>query len=576
MKNVLRFMRPVAWGIVGAASLKSMATFVDLLIPTALGVLIDEGVSKGDVAMIYRMLLAMLACTVLSGLLHTIAHYYSAKYSQSMSAHVREAAFAKIETLSPRALEGFERTSLITRVTNDTENIQQAINMCIRPLMRGLVLIVGGIAFSLMTDVGLTIPIFFGMVFVSAASSVVYKVTRPLFRKVQRAVDALSCILRENIEGIRFIKALDKSAYELARFCMPVTRVKQSEQKAGVCQGVIQPGIQFLSNAVLILVVFVGQARMATGDISVGDIFTVTGYVSMILMASNMMPRVIMMLSRANISADRVAAVLDCDDVMQYGTQGIAPPSPDGAVPEIAFENVWFTYPHAKTPSLCDVSFRLYKGETLGVTGDTGAGKSTLIALALRMYDPQKGEIYFRGKSLRSYSKESLRAQITAALQQFDMFAGGIEENICLERPLEAEAFARAVQTAQLSTLFETQEGRTREVTQRGTNLSGGQKQRVSVARALYRDAALLMLDDVSGGLDYYTDKQLRAAIAQNYAGQTVLIASQRVSSVAQATKLLVLEAGRVCGYGTRSALEETCAKYQEMCRIQRAGSEVL
>lgn len=592
MKHLRVFLRPVAGGLLLAGSLKGLGAVMDLLIPTALGILIDDGIAVGDVALIYKMIGCMLLCLIISLLANTAAHYYSARYSQQMGEYARNRIFAKVGQLTPKMLEQFDRPTLITRITNDTENIQQAVNMCVRPLIRGLVFIVVGVLLSLRVDVGLTIPIFFGMFFVIIASSMVYKITRPLFRKVQKGVDVLNRVLRENIEGIRFIKALDKTDYEIDRFQTPVMEVRKSEERAGKAQGVIQPGVQFLANAVMILVVFVSESRIATGEISVGDVVTVTSYVSMILMASNMMPRVIMMLSRANISAERINQVLECGDVMQYGDETAAPAVQadsvsigatggvqnrvPNCVPELEFRNVTFTYPSAPAPCLKNISFTLQKGETLGITGDTGCGKTTLIALVLRFYDPQQGTILFRGKSLQSYDKQTLRSSITAALQQFDMFADDLTENVCLGLPMQDDAFAKAVQTAQLSSLFETNEMGERVVTQRGTNLSGGQKQRVSVARTLYRDAAITMLDDVSGGLDYYTDQALRRAIAQNYAGKTILIASQRISSVQQADKIIVLDGGNIVGKGTRDVLEETCAKYQEMCRVQRAGSEAI
>ncbi|MFI3170523.1 MAG: ABC transporter ATP-binding protein [Faecalibacterium sp.] len=574
MKHLLVFLRPVAGGLLLAGTLKGLGAVMDLLIPTALGILIDDGIAAGDVGMIYKMIGLMLLCLVISLLSNGAAHYYSARYSQQMGEYARNRIFAKVGKLTPKMLEQFDRPTLITRITNDTENIQQAVNMCVRPLMRGIVFIVVGLILSLLVDVGLTIPIFIGMFFVTIASSMVYKITRPLFRKVQKGIDVLNRVLRENIDGIRFIKALDKSEYEINRFVQPVMQVRKSEEKAGKTQGVIQPGVQFLANAVMIMVVFVSESRIATGEISVGDVVTVTSYVSMILMASNMMPRVIMMLSRANISAERINQVLECDDIMQYGEECAA--TLNEGVPELEFRNVTFTYPGAPAPCLQNLSFRLQKGETLGITGDTGCGKTTLIALVLRFYDPQQGTILFRGKSLQSYDKDTLRGSVTAALQQFDMFAADLTENICLGLPLQEEPFAQAIATAQLSSLFETDEKGERVVTQRGTNLSGGQKQRVSVARTLYRDAAITMLDDVSGGLDYYTDQALRKAIAQNYAGKTILIASQRVSSVQQADKIIVLEKGKIVGMGDRATLEVSCTKYQEMCRVQRAGSEAV
>ncbi len=574
MKHLRVFLRPVAGGLLFAGSLKGLGAVMDLLIPTALGILIDDGIAMGDVSVIYKMIGAMLVCLLISLFANTTAHYYSARYSQQMGEYARNRIFAKVGQLTPKMLEQFDRPTLITRITNDTENIQQAVNMCVRPLMRGLVFIVVGVLLSLRVDVGLTIPIFFGMFLVMIASTMVYKITRPLFRKVQKGIDVLNRVLRENIEGIRFIKALDKSDYEIDRFQTPVMEVRKSEERAGKAQGVIQPGVQFLANAVMILVVFVSESRIATGEISVGDVVTVTSYVSMILMASNMMPRVIMMLSRANISAERINQVLECGDIMQYGDEIAASEETD--VPELEFRNVTFTYPSAPAPCLKNLSFTLRRGDTLGITGDTGCGKTTLIALVLRFYDPQQGTILFRGKSLQSYDKQTLRTNITAALQQFDMFADDLTENVCLGLPMQDDAFANAVQTAQLSSLFETNEMGERIVTQRGTNLSGGQKQRVSVARTLYRDAAITMLDDVSGGLDYYTDQALRRAIAQNYAGKTILIASQRISSVQQADKIIVLDGGKIVGEGSSAQLEASCAKYQEMCRVQRAGSEAI
>ncbi len=574
MEYLGRFLQPIKGRIFLVGALKGGASLIDLIIPAALGVMISAGVEQNNLAVVYQMLAAMLVLTVLSIVLHAVAHYFSSLFSQQLGETLRDKTFAKIQRLSPTALANYDRPTLITRVTNDTENIQNAMNMCSRPLVRGMIMIVGGVGFSLVIDVGLTIPIFCGMIVVTIVSTMVFKITRPLFRKVQRSVDRLALILRENIEGIRFIKAMNKADDQLLRFKTPVLKVKKNEKIAGRTQGFTQPMIHWLANIVLVFVIFVGEIRFEQGGVSVGDVFTITNYVSMIMMASNMMPRVIAILSRANISAERIGLVLDDSGVMQYGTDILADNNQD--IPELEFKNVTFTYPNAKTPSLENISFKLQKGQTLGIIGDTGSGKTTLIALILRFYDPQKGVVLFRGKSVASYKKDVLRKEITAALQQFDMFAGELEDNICLDKKFDSIVFEKATQTAQLQSLLNEKTSKEREVTQRGTNLSGGQKQRISVARALYREASLTILDDVSGGLDYHTDRELRHAIAENYSGNTVLISSQRVSSVQNAALIIVLEKGKIVGSGEAKYLEENCHEYKQMCQIQRAGSEVM
>lgn len=568
MGKLIKIMRGSFSIMFLSSFLKGAAAIVELIIPYLMGVLVNQAIQNQQKELIIKLLWMMVGLTVIAVVLNLSAHYFAGLFSQNVGFRVRKKLFARIEHLSVEQMNKFEDTTMITRVTNDIENVQNALNMMVRPLTRGTVMVVGGLLFSFRTNVAITLPILFGMLVVAGLSAALLLITTRDFEKIQKTIDRMTQILRENVSGIRFIKSMNKGDYELNRFRTQVEQAKKMESRVGIFQGMIQPAIRFISDATLVAVVILGQVLYAKGKITIGDIFTVTNYVSMIIMASNMIPRILIMISRASTSAERILEILDTLEPMEYGVCKVSDNNEEN---ELEFSHVTFTYPGATAPALTDISFSIKKGQTVGIIGDTGSGKTTLLYLILRFYEPQQGEIRFRGKNIKEYDKESYRQAVTGALQQIDIFQSSFKHNICFSEKPDSQQLEKALVTAQLYTLYQKRQ-QDAQITQRGTNLSGGQRQRVNIARALYRNAAITIFDDVSSGLDYKTDMELRRALKKNYANHTCIISSQRVASIRNADIILVLEQGALVAVGAHKSLTEHCNAYNYMCLIQKNG----
>ena len=381
----------------------------------------------------------------------------------------------------------------------------------------------------------------------------------------------MTAVLRENLDGIRVVKAFNKQDYELERFETQSHEVRRQEMKAGTFNAFMSPGIAFISSLTTAVVLYVSGYRIEAGGLQIGSVVTILNYINMVLNAMNMIPRMFMMFSRANASAERINRVLDDDSHTDYGTeregvQGEADEEP----PVLEFRNVSFRYPGSSVDAISNVSFKIPRGHTLAVIGNTGAGKTTLLNLILRLYEPTSGEILLEGRNIRDYQKDVLTRKITAAMQQYNIFAMSIRDNILLDKELDEERLDNAVNSAQIAELIGELDGNyDYMISQNGNNLSGGQKQRVSVARTLYRDSDLVVLDDVSSALDYSTDLKLRKALRDNYAHTSVMLISQRISSVRSADQILVMHNGACMGLGTHESLIKDCATYREICTTQ-------
>ena len=545
---------------------KGLGAITDLLIPYFMGVLIDQGIGTGDQQRILYLCLCMLVLAVLTAGFNILANYVSAHASQGIGESMRNALYEKIQTLPLWIVDRLTASSLITRVTNDVEHVQRTLLMMTRFMIRAPIMAIGGVALSILIDPLLTLIVFVGMVLLGAASISVYKVTRPIYRKVQASIDRLTTIIRENLTGIRVIKSFDKTGYETDRFDSQSRTVKRFELKAGMFNAYMSPSIAFISSLTTAAVLYAGGYRVQAGGIEIGQIVTILNYVNMILMAMTMIPRMFMMFSRANTSAARINEILDVKDQTQYGSET----SPKTESPFLEFRSVSFAYPDTTAHALDEVSFRVEKGQTVAVIGGTGAGKSTLLGLILRLYEPTSGQVYLEGRPIADYTKDYLLNKITAAMQQYNIFGMSVQENIVLDMELDEERMRQSAAAAQLSELVEQLDGGYEyAIAQAGSNLSGGQKQRLSIARTLYRPAELVVLDDVSSALDYRTDLRLRTALRRTYQGKTVLLISQRIASVQSADRILVLEKGRCVGFAPHAQLIRDNAVYRDICRTQ-------
>ena len=563
MHLIFRYVRPYLKRMSLGLLIKFLGTIMDLFLPAILAHIIDEIVPLKDLSLVIRWGVVMLICSFLAILGNVIANRMAAWVARETTRRLRHDLFRKISYLSNRQIDGFTVPSLISRMTTDTYNIHRMVGMMQRIGIRAPILVVGGVAVTISLDPVLALVL---TCMLPIIGIVVYLVSRrsiPLFDQLQKSVDTMVRVVRENASGVRVIKALSRSEGEKTRFEGVNRKVMQDENRANMVMAFSKPAMNLTLNLGLVLVVLVGAHRVNAGLCGPGVITAFLTYFTIILNAMMSITRVLTMWSKALASAERVEQVLSTEDDLT--------PQPVEAREEsahIVFENVRFSY-NGKENNLEDISFSLEKGQSLGIIGPTGAGKSTLAGLLMRFYDVQQGSVRVDGRDVRSYDLKSLRDKFGVVFQNDILFKKSIGENIRIGRQLDMSRLEKAAKDAQAAFFIQETGGMDASLEARGMNLSGGQKQRLLIARALAGRPDVLILDDSSSALDYQTDARLRQTIRQDYGDTTTVIIAQRVSSVKNCDKILVLEEGRMSGLGTHEELMQSCALYREISKLQ-------
>ena len=569
MKLIFRYVRPYFKRMSLGLTIKFFGTIMDLFLPYILAHIIDEIVPLKDISLVIRWGILMLVCSVLAILGNVIANRMAAWVARETTRRLRHDLFRKISYLSNRQIDGFTVPSLISRMTTDTYNIHRMVGMMQRIGIRSPILVVGGVIVTITLDPVLALvltcmlPIILYIVFTVSKHSI------PLFDNLQKAVDTMVRVVRENASGVRVIKALSRTEGEKVRFDGVNRQVMQAENRANMVMAFSKPAMNLTLNLGLVLVVLVGAHRVNSGLSGPGVITAFLTYFTIILNAMMSITRVLTMWSKALASADRVEQVLSSPD--ELVPQSI-PETRESA--HIVFDQVSFSY-NGKENNLENIDFSLARGESLGIIGPTGAGKSTLAALLMRFYDVQQGAVRVAGKDVRSYDLKALRDKFGVVFQNDILFKKSIGENIRIGRQLEMKRLEQAAKDAQAAFFIEETGGMSASLEARGVNLSGGQKQRLLIARALAGRPDILILDDSSSALDYQTDARLRQTIHKDYGDTTTVIIAQRVSSVKNCDKILVLEEGRMAGFGTHEQLLESCDLYREISRLQMGEGAV-
>lgn len=564
--------------MIGGFSVKFIGTLMELFIPMFLAYMIDDVVPLGEKKWIFLLGGAMLVCAVIAILGNVNANRIAAGVARDTVEKIRNDLFTRISYLSARQLDCFTIPSLESRLTSDTYNIHQMVNMFQRLGVRAPLLLVGGLIVTFSMEPMLTLVLIAILPFVCVT---VYLVTRrgiPLYTAQQLAGDEMTRVVRENAQGIRIIKSLHKEDTERGRFETVNRNLNRSEQKAAGTMALTSPLINLFLNLGLVLVILVGAYRVNRGASEPGRIIAMMSYFTIIINAMMSVTRMFIVGSKGIASANRIAEVLEAPEDMQpdpaYRTA--VPENP----PKIAFEDVSFSYNGVKD-NLSHVSFTLREGETLGIIGPTGAGKSTLVSLLIRQYDVTGGRVLLDGVDVRALDHETISRRFGVAFQNDFLFADTIGANIDFGRGLADGECAAAADIAQAADFIRDKEdGFGHFLTIKGANLSGGQKQRVILSRALAGPPEILVLDDSSSALDYATDARLRKAIRERNealrktgkSGTTVIIA-QRISSIRHADRILVLEDGHVTGDGTHESLMESCPLYREIAESQMGGA---
>ncbi len=568
MRPILRYIKPYAGVISLTLSLKFIAAMMDLLIPSLLAKILNDVVPIGDREGIFLWGGVMIICAVASILTNVSANRTAARTSGSITRTIRHDLFERLSYVSSGQLDTVTVPSAVSRLTTDTYNLNQLFNRIQRLGVRAPILLVGGLAITLMMDATLTLVLLATLPFIALAVYAVTKKSVPLYAKQQGILDRMVRTVQENITGARVIRALSKTDLERERFDGVNTELADAEKRVGGVMAITNPLSGFILNIGLTLVILAGAHLVNAGRSAPGTIIAFLNYFAILLNAMLGITRIFVVLSKGVASAERVSQVLSLPEDLKT----LPVPKAVSAY-HVEFRHVSFSYSKSGN-NLTDVSFALRRGETLGILGSTGSGKTTVVNLLMRLYDPDSGQILIDGEDIRSLPRKALREKFGTALHNDFIAADAIAENIRYYRDIPDEQIMEAAECAQaMDFINEKADKMGHRVSVRGSNLSGGQKQRLLIARALAGNPEILVLDDSSSALDYRTDANLRKALREHYGGTTAVIVAQRISSIKSADHLLVLDEGRVIGYGTHEELMNSCEVYQSVTNAQM-GSE--
>lgn len=556
---VFYYLKPYYMKMGVGFAIKFIGTLMDLCLPWILAYMIDTVIPMNRRDQIFVWGFLMILCSFFAVSFNIIANRMASKVASDATEVIRADLFEKVMYLSNRQVDRLTKPSLISRLTTDTYHVHQMLGRMQRLGVRAPILLIGGLAVTMTLDPVLSFVLFCTLPLLALVVAVVSKRSIPMFSKLQVSVDRFVRLVREDIAGIRVIKALSKGNYEKERFDFANREVVDRERKASVVNAIINPSMNILLNLGLVTVIIVGAYRVNAGTTEVGKILAFMTYFTIILHAMMSISRMFIIYSKAAVSAERIVQVLEAEDDAVLAEMGEIH---DGACLE--FDHVSFSYDKVEN-NLTDIKFRLKKGETLGIIGATGSGKSTIANLMMRFYDVDQGAVYVDGKEIRSIPLQELRRKFGVVFQQDVLFEGSILENIDLGRGISKERVMEAAIHARARAVVEEKGGIDQELNIRGANLSGGQKQRILIARALAAQPEFLILDDSSSALDYKTDAALRKELREHYADTTCVIIAQRISSIMWADHIMVLEDGAMIGYGTHEELMKSCETYREI-----------
>ena len=546
--------------------IKVFGTLVELAIPWILSHIIDDLIPLGEISPVVVWGCLMILCSLLAWIGNIAANRMASAVARDFTRGLRHDLFSRISYLSERQVDGFTIPSLISRVTSDTYVLHQTVGMMQRLGVRAPIMLVGGVIVTLTLDPVLTLIMVATLPIVGAITFIVSRKGAKLFKIVQKGSDSMLRVVRENAVGVRVIKALSKSGYERERFKKVNDDLTERERVAEKTMALINPVMSLLLNLGIVAVIVAGAYRVQFGLTKVGKIIAFMNLFTIVLNALMAINRMFTMLSRAAASSARVLEVLDTPMEL-YETEPHYSFLPENA-PHIAFKDVTFRYDRGSF-AVRHLNFELERGETLGIIGATGAGKSTIIRALMRYYDVAEGSIEIDGVDIRDYATSDLRAKFGVVFQNDTLFKDTVRENIRLGRDIPDDELIEAARRAQAINFITNQGGLDAEVAIKGANLSGGQKQRLLISRALAGDPEILILDDSSSALDYKTDSRLREEIRLHCADSTKIIIAQRISSIMHAEKILVMDNGNVVGMGTHDELMRSCPLYREIGESQ-------
>ncbi len=586
MKLIFRHMKK-HWKLVALAILiKFLGSVSELSLPYILEYIIDEIVPSGNLTRVLLWGSLMFVTAIVFRALNVIANKRAIDNAHKISYEIRQSLFEKTMNLSGTQFDALTLPSLISRMTSDSYNVQASVAQLQSLCVRAPMMLLGGMIMTMLMDFKLSLILILMMPILILVIYFISSRGIPMYTKVQKKLDVVVRVMRENITGIRVVKALSKEDFEKRRFAEANREMTRSDVAAATVMAMPGPVIQFLLNIGLSIVVFVGAYRVNLGEIKPGVILAFLTYFNMITMGVMGLSRIFTTMSKASASANRIGEVLamDTKELAKLEESLKAQALKDDAF--VRFEHVSFSYgkqegdaadfgDEGREKALSDITFTMKKGETLGIIGPTGCGKSTIVNLLMRFYEADEGRICIDGKSVGDYAKDDLRRKFGTVFQNDMIFQNTLYENIDFERKLDEKAIRGAVEDACAAEYVDgLKEGLQYEATIKGANLSGGQKQRMFVARALAGNPEILILDDSSSALDYKTDAAMRKAILEHHPECTLILIAQRVSSVMNMDKILVLDNGKCIGYGTHEELLLGCKDYRDTYEVQMGAME--
>ena len=552
------------------------ATF-ELFVPIVMAKIIDVGIHNKNTSYIYKMGAVLILLGLLGLVSSLTAQYFAARASMGFGTALRTSLFSHINSFSHKELDKIGIGALITRLTSDINQAQTGVNMILRLFLRSPFIVLGAIIMAFTINVKLTL-IF--LLFTPAIAFVIYIImskTIPIYKTVQKRQDDISTITRENLSGIRVIRAFSKEKFEQKRFADTSNSLLKEQLLAGRISALLNPATYVLVNIATILIIWFGGVYTFRGNITQGEVIALVSYMSQILLALVALANLIVIITKAQASSVRINDIFDIKPSLTDDNASIYCLSDlDNSIPVIEYRNVCYSYYEtAEKYALKNISFKVSAGETVGIIGGTGAGKSTLINLMPRFIDVTEGEILFNGNNIKSYTFETLRKNICVVAQKSMLFKGTIKDNIKWgKKNASDDEIWKALEDAQAAE-FVKEKGLDFEISQGGKNLSGGQKQRLSIARALVAQPKILILDDSSSALDFATDAKLRRALNKNSNNRTTFIVSQRATAIKHADFIIVLDNGEIKGIGNHNELLRTCETYREICSSQLSKEEL-
>ncbi len=594
MKKLLVYLKDYKKETVLAPLFKMLEATFELFVPLVMAAIIDQGIGSGNVSYVLRMGGVMILLGVIGLVCSITAQYFSAKAAVGVSTKLKHALFAHIQGLSYTEIDTLGTATMITRMTSDVNQVQSGVNMVLRLFLRSPFIVFGAMVMAFTIDVKAA---FIFVVTIPALSVVVFGImmwTMPLFKKVQAGLDSVLGATRENLTGARVIRAFNKEQEEIEAFERKNSNLAHMQLFVGKISALTNPVTYIIVNVATIVLLYTGAVRVDEGTITQGQVVALVNYMSQILIELVKLANLIITITKALACANRIQSVFEIESSMTWEqavtpagaaatdghrtdeAAGTAAQTGQNAADEVVFDHVCLTYAGAGAESLSDIDFHVKKGQTVGIIGGTGSGKTSLINMIPRFYDATKGHVRIKGKDVREYGMEELREMIGIVPQKAVLFQGTIRENMQWGKNDATDAqIWQAIETAQAKEFVEQKDGKLEaSVAQSGRNLSGGQRQRLTIARALVGKPEILILDDSASALDYATDAALRQAIRDMEGDMTVFIVSQRASSIQHADQIIVLDDGEMADIGTHDELLERCEVYQEIYYSQYPKKE--